>query len=155
MVGRDIGDVFSTLSRNTKFGDVLLEAKGMGSSKIHNISFQLRAGEVIGFAGLVGAGRTETVRALFGADKLTEGEIYLEGKKVIFKSPADAIREGIAFCPEDRKAQGLILHSTVPVSYTHLDVYKRQIQAYRRRPEARRTESSPRGWRSVQLLDFF
>ena len=113
MVGRDIGDVFSTLSRNTKFGDVLLEAKGMGSSKIHNISFQLRAGEVIGFAGLVGAGRTETVRALFGADKLTEGEIYLEGKKVIFKSPADAIREGIAFCPEDRKAQGLILHSTV------------------------------------------
>ena len=69
MVGRDIGDAFSKLSRNDQFGDVLLEAKGLTTNKIHNVNFNLRAGEIVGFAGLVGAGRTETVRALFGADK--------------------------------------------------------------------------------------
>jgi L-arabinose transport system ATP-binding protein len=113
MVGRDIGDAFSRLSRNDNIGEVLLEAKNLNTPKIKDVSFQLHAGEIVGFAGLVGAGRTETVRALFGADKLSSGEIFLEGKQVHFKSPADAIAAGIAFCPEDRKDQGLFLRSTI------------------------------------------
>lgn len=113
MVGRDIGNAFAKLSRNDKFGDILLEARGLTTNKIHNVNFNLRAGEIVGFAGLVGAGRTETVRALFGADKKAAGEVLMEGKPVDFKAPSDAIAAGIAFCPEDRKEQGLFLHNTI------------------------------------------
>ena len=113
MVGRKIGNVFSNLSRNTKIGDPLLEVKHVGNAKVHDASFTLHAGEIIGLSGLVGAGRTELVRMLFGADKMTAGEIVLEGKRVHFNSPADAIKAGIAFCPEDRKEQGLFLHSSI------------------------------------------
>ena len=77
------------------------------------MSFTLRRGEVLGFAGLVGAGRTETVRALFGADPIISGEIYINGEKVVIKSPKDAILHKIALCPEDRKEQGLILGQSV------------------------------------------
>lgn len=109
MVGRDIGDTYSKLKRNENIGDVLLEVKNLETRDVHDISFTLRKGEVLGFAGLVGAGRTELVRAIFGADPIISGEIKLEGKVVHFKSPTDAINHGIALCPEDRKEQGLIL----------------------------------------------
>ena len=109
MVGRDIGDTFANLSRNTQYGDMLLEVKNLTAPKVKDVSFTLRKGEIISFAGLVGAGRTEIVRALFGADKMTSGEIYLEGERVTFKSPAEAVDAGIALCPEDRKEQGLVL----------------------------------------------
>lgn len=113
MVGRDIGDTYKNLSRNDKFGDVMLEVKNLKTPYIHDVSFTVRAGEVVGLAGLVGAGRTEVARALFGADPVTGGEIILDGEKVKFKSPREAIDHGIALCPEDRKEQGLVMHRSI------------------------------------------
>ena len=78
-----------------------------------NISFDAYGGQVLGFSGLVGAGRTEVMRAIFGADHLDEGEIYVKGEKKYFKSPKDAIRAGIAFLTEDRKSQGLVLDQPI------------------------------------------
>jgi len=109
MVGRDIGDTYSNLSRNENFGDVVLEVKDLKTPYVHDVSFTLHYGEVLGFAGLVGAGRTEVARAIFGADPVTGGEIKFDGKTVRFKSPKEAIAHGIALCPEDRKEQGLML----------------------------------------------
>lgn len=113
MVGRDIGDTYANLSRNDKFGDVVLEVKNLVSYAVKGVSFQLHKGEVLGFAGLVGAGRTEVVRAIFGADPVLSGEVYLEGKQVKFGSPKQAIDAGIALCPEDRKEQGLVLWRSI------------------------------------------
>ncbi|NLA86081.1 MAG: sugar ABC transporter ATP-binding protein [Clostridiales bacterium] len=113
MVGRDIGDTYANLQRNEQFGDVLLEVNNLVTDDVHDISFKLRRGEIIGFAGLVGAGRTEVVRAIFGADKIKSGEIKLEGKPVHFKMPKDAIDSGIALRPEDRKEQGLVLWRSI------------------------------------------
>lgn len=113
MVGRDIGDTYSSLKRNDKIGDVLLEVKNLTTDAVHDVSFTLHRGEILGFAGLVGAGRTEVVRAIFGADPIISGEIILDGQKVEFKHPKDAIEAGIALCPEDRKEQGLIRFRSV------------------------------------------
>ncbi|MDR0905554.1 MAG: sugar ABC transporter ATP-binding protein [Oscillospiraceae bacterium] len=109
MVGRDIGDTYSHLSRNEEIGDVLLEVNNIVTEAVHDVSFKLHKGEIIGFAGLVGAGRTEVVRAIFGADPVLSGEIKLNGTPLHFSSPRDAIAQGIALCPEDRKEQGLVL----------------------------------------------
>ena len=113
MVGRDIGDTYANLKRNDKIGDVLLEVNNLVTDDVHDVSFRLRRGEVLGFAGLVGAGRTEVMRAIFGADPIISGEIKMEGKTVRFKSPKDAIDHGIALCPEDRKEQGLVLGRSI------------------------------------------
>ena len=113
MVGRDIGDTYANLSRNDKIGDVVLEVNDLVGYATKGVSFKLHKGEVLGFAGLVGAGRTEVVRAIFGADPVLGGEIKLEGKPVKFKSPKDAIEAGIALCPEDRKDQGLVLWRSI------------------------------------------
>jgi len=108
MVGRNLGDIFKGLDRNENIGETILEVKNLVANNVKNVSFSLRKGEILGFAGLVGAGRTETMRAIFGADKYTSGEIYVEGEKIEIKSPEDAIKNGIALCPEDRKDQGII-----------------------------------------------
>jgi L-arabinose transport system ATP-binding protein len=113
MVGRDIGDTYANLKRNDKIGDVLLEVNNLVTKDVKNVSFKLHKGEVLGFAGLVGAGRTEVMRAVFGADPIISGEIRMEGKPVRFKSPSDAIKNGIALCPEDRKEQGLVLKKSI------------------------------------------
>ena len=113
MVGRDIGDTYASLSRNDEQGDVLLEVENLITTAVRGVSFTLRRGEVLGFAGLVGAGRTEVARALFGADKVLSGQIKLNGQPLIFKSPKDAIDAGIALCPEDRKEQGLVLWRSI------------------------------------------
>jgi ABC-type sugar transport system ATPase subunit len=113
MVGRDIGNTYANLSRNVDFGDVILEVKSLKTPYVHDISFAMRRGEVVGFAGLIGAGRTEVARALFGADPIVSGEILFEGKPVHFKTPREAIENGIALCPEDRKDQGLTLLSSI------------------------------------------
>lgn len=107
MVGRDLGDVFQELDRNTEKGEVILKVEGLSNPWVHNVSFELRKGEILGFAGLVGAGRTETMRAIFGADERTEGIVTLEGRQVHFKSPKQAIENGIALVTEDRKDQGI------------------------------------------------
>ena len=113
MVGRNIGDTYSMLDRNDKFGDVVLEVRNLEGSMVHNVSFKLHAGEVLGFSGLVGAGRSETMQLIFGADKKKGGEILIEGKTVKIKGPKDAIKAGIGFCPEDRKEQGLVLGRSI------------------------------------------
>jgi len=113
MVGRDIGDTYSNLVRNDKLGDVLLSVRNLENDAIHGISFDLRRGEILGLAGLVGAGRTEIARAIFGADPIKSGKIIFDGKEVHFKSPVDAIASGIALCPEDRKEQGLLLGQSI------------------------------------------
>ncbi|MDR2501735.1 MAG: sugar ABC transporter ATP-binding protein, partial [Oscillospiraceae bacterium] len=113
MVGRDIGDTYANLKRNDKKGDVLLELENVSTDFIDNVSFKLHRGEIIGLAGLVGAGRSEVARAIFGADKLLGGKITLDGKVCDFKNPKDAIEAGIALCPEDRKEQGLILFRSI------------------------------------------
>lgn len=108
MVGRDLGDVFNELERNMVYGDTLLEVKNLNNKYIKNISFALKKGEILGFSGLVGSGRTEIMRAVFGADPVDSGEIIIHGKKIRIKSPQDAIKAGIGFCPEDRKQQGIV-----------------------------------------------
>jgi L-arabinose transport system ATP-binding protein len=113
MVGRDIGDTYSKLSRNEEYGDVVLEVNHLTTHIVSDISFKLRKGEIVGFAGLVGAGRTEVAQALFGVDTILSGEVKVDGKKVRFKSPKQAIDCGIALCPEDRKEQGLILWRSI------------------------------------------
>jgi ABC-type sugar transport system ATPase subunit len=118
MVGRDIGDTYAKLKRNDKMGEVLLEVNNLVTDYVHDVSFQLRKGEVLGFAGLVGAGRTEVMRAIFGADPIISGEIKIEGEKVSFKTPKDAIERGIALCPEDRKEQGLVLGRSIRENVT-------------------------------------
>ena len=113
MVGRDIGDTYANLKHNDAIGDVLLEVKDLCTDVLQNVSFELHRGEVLGLAGLVGAGRTEVARAIFGADPVQSGEIIFEGKSVKFAEPRDAIRMGIALCPEDRKEQGLELFRSI------------------------------------------
>jgi ABC-type sugar transport system, ATPase component len=118
MVGRDIGDIYNGLSRNDQIGDIVLEAKELTNDHIHDVSFRLHKGQVLGFAGLVGAGRSETMRAIFGADRLFSGEVYVKGQKCRIRCPRDAIRAGIGLCPEDRKEQGLVLTRSVKDNLT-------------------------------------
>lgn len=80
---------------------------------LKNISFNVRKGEIVGFAGLVGAGRSEVMRAVFGLDAISEGEILIDGKPVRINSPSDAIKHGLGLVPEDRKHDGLILGMSV------------------------------------------
>jgi len=125
MVGRDISnEFFNTTSSATE--DVVLEVKELSDGvRYKDISFQLHKGEIIGIAGLVGAGRTEMVRAIFGADQRKSGEILVEGKLVAIKMPEDAIRAGIMLIPEDRKLQGMvsILSTRSNVALSNLDRY--------------------------------
>lgn len=95
----------------------MLEVKNLNElGVLKNVSFKAYGGEILAFAGLVGAGRTETMRALFGADKIDSGEIYIQGKKVKNGSPGQAIRNGIAFLTEDRKGQGLVLSESIKMN---------------------------------------
>jgi ribose transport system ATP-binding protein len=108
MVGRRLEDFYEH-TRHTP-GKVVLEVRNMSDGdRVKGANFQLRQGEVLGLAGLVGAGRTELARLIFGADKRKSGEVYLEGRKLEIKEPKDAIRAGIGYVPEDRKLQGVFL----------------------------------------------
>lgn len=113
MVGRDLGDIFKALDREKTYGDILLEVEGLTTKDVHDVSFTLREGEILGFSGLVGAGRTEVMRAIFGADKITSGNIRLENKDALSNSPKQAIKRGIVLCPEDRKLQGILPNLSV------------------------------------------
>ena len=111
MVGRELNENFPT--RKTPVGEVILEAKNLTGNSVENISFQLRRGEILGFAGLVGSGRSETMELICGAKKMDSGEVWMNGKKMHITSPASAIEHGIGLIPEDRKEQGVILFNTV------------------------------------------
>ena len=111
MVGRELNESFP--ARTQKAGEVVLEARDLTGNSVEHISFQLHRGEILGFAGLVGSGRSETMELISGAKRPDSGEILINGRKVSIGSPASAIRHGIGLIPEDRKEQGVILHNTV------------------------------------------
>jgi len=97
---------------------VALKTQNLSNPNIHNVSFELRYGEVLGIAGLVGSGRTELARALFGIDPLHEGQIWIDGQQVHINSPRDALDKGIVLVPEDRKRQGLVMFQSVGFNLT-------------------------------------
>ncbi|MCH3917601.1 MAG: sugar ABC transporter ATP-binding protein [Spirochaetia bacterium] len=117
MVGHDIKQKYP--KKTFTKGEPLLEVKGLTHKGVyHDVSFTAYAGELLGFAGLVGAGRTEVMRGVTGADLITSGEVFVRGQKVKIKNPKDSISAGIAFLTEDRKAQGLILLRSVEFNST-------------------------------------
>ncbi|MCW3022194.1 MAG: monosaccharide transporter ATP-binding protein [Conexibacter sp.] len=108
MLGRPAGDLFPP--RNDRIGEPLLRVRGLSRQRaFSDISFDVRAGEVLGFSGLIGAGRSEVMRAVCGAEPAEAGTVEVAGAPVRLRSPRDAIRAGIAYLPEDRKEQGLVL----------------------------------------------
>jgi len=114
MVGREIENAYPERSAEAaKDETVVLEVRKLSNAHLKNVSFSLRRGEILGVAGLVGSGRTETARALIGADKASEKEVFVDGKKADIQSPTDALAYGICLIPESRKTQGLILDMTV------------------------------------------
>ena len=110
MIGRDIGQQF--VQKTNKVGEILLEVNGLTNEYIEDISFQVRAGEVVGFGGLIGARRTELLQAIYGVDSY-DGEIYYKGELIKNSSPKAAIDRGFSMVPEDRKDKGLILSHSV------------------------------------------
>lgn len=114
MIGRVVYEDPKTQSEVAEDADVVLEVRNLCSGNtIKDVSFKLRRGEILGFAGLMGAGRTEVARAVFGADPIDSGEIYVNGKKVEIKTPVDAVKHGIGYLSEDRKRYGLMLFKSV------------------------------------------
>ena len=113
MVGRVIYEDPKSTSNVTEDCEVVLEARNLCSDDVKDVSFVLRRGEILGFAGLMGAGRTETARLLFGADKRDGGEILVKGQPVIINNPVDAVKAGIGYLSEDRKQYGLCLGLSV------------------------------------------
>ena len=112
MVGRNLKEKFPRIESVP--GKTILEVKNLNAGKnVRDVSFKLREGEILGFAGLMGAGRTETVRALFGADAKETGEIILDGKNIVIRQPSDAIKAGLFAVPEDRKHDGLCVKLSV------------------------------------------
>lgn len=112
MVGRDLNDIFPKMK--AEIGETFLEVKNLSKKgKLCNINFEVRKGEILGIAGLMGAGRTELIEAIFGVNLAEEGETFIKGRKVKINSPRDAIKNGIAFVSEDRKLVGLNLCGSV------------------------------------------
>lgn len=112
MVGRELSSYYTRNKHEIK--DISLEVKGLGHEKyFSNVNFYARYGEIVGFAGLVGARRTELMKTIFGAYRKSGGDIYLDGKKVEINRPQDAIENGIVYVSEDRRDEGLILKNDV------------------------------------------
>jgi len=121
MLGRTLNAMFP--ARDSYKGEQIIKVDDIHfRDKVKGVSFEVKAGEVLGIAGLVGSGRTETVRAIFAAEKKSHGKIFLEGKEVHFRSPHTAVREGIGMIPEDRKKHGIILSLSIKqnISLTNL-----------------------------------
>ena len=119
MVGRVIYEDPKTESAVPKDAPVVLKVEHLNAGRmVKDVSFELRKGEILGFSGLMGAGRTETARALFGADPKQSGDIYVNGKKVDIKNPQDAVKCGIGYLSEDRKRYGIVVDKTVAENST-------------------------------------
>lgn len=119
MVGRVIYEDPKTESKVPKDAPVVLKVEHLNAGRmVQDVSFELRKGEILGFSGLMGAGRTETARALFGADPKTSGDIYVNGEKVTINSPQDAVRHGIGYLSEDRKRYGIVVQKTITENST-------------------------------------
>lgn len=112
MIGREIGERYPV--RNSKIGDVAFEVKNLNCpGAFENVSFEVRAGEVLGVSGLMGAGRTEIMQAIFGNMPNVTGQLLLDGKEIKNKNPQQAIQNGIGFITEDRKVEGLMLEESI------------------------------------------
>ncbi len=112
MIGREIGERYP--ARNAKIGDTIFEVKDLTCPGVfQDVSFEVYAGEVLGVSGLMGAGRTEIMQAIFGNMPHVSGEIRLEGKKITNKNPQEAMKNGIGFITEDRKVEGLMLEESI------------------------------------------
>jgi ribose transport system ATP-binding protein len=127
MIGRSIDQEYPERARNV--GDTILKVSNINTSKLHDISFELKKGEILGLVGLVGAGRTEIVRAIFGADKVHGRRITVNNKEVQIRTPKDAINAGLGFVTEDRKQLGLLLKFSVQsnISMANLDKIKKGL----------------------------
>ena len=109
MVGRVVYEDPKEVSNVPADAEVVLKVEHLRAGKmVKDVSFELRKGEILGFSGLMGAGRTETARAIFGADKIEGGDIYVHGRKVTIKSPKDAVKHGIGYLSEDRSDMVLL-----------------------------------------------
>jgi L-arabinose transport system ATP-binding protein len=111
MVGRDVGGMFARTGRAP--GDPVIEVRGLTTERVKSVNLTVRAGEVVGLAGLMGAGRSAVARGIFGLDRMTAGQIAVDGRPVAVRAPSDAIRAGVALCPEDRKRDALVLQRSV------------------------------------------
>ena len=126
MVGREMGQEYPKEVGNV--GGTILEVKNLSRGILQDISFEVKSGEVFGISGLVGAGRTELARAILGIDKPESGEVYVRGKKVHYRTFADAIRDGLGLIPEERKLQGLVQIMSVKRNTTLVNM-KRVLRA--------------------------
>jgi ribose transport system ATP-binding protein len=123
MIGRTLSQMFP--ERNVEIGDTIFEVKNLNRKGIiKNINFSIKEGEVVGLSGLVGCGRTEVARAIFGADPIDSGELYLRGKKLNIKSPKDAVKQKVGLVPENRKDQGVILSMSIKHNSTMASLKK-------------------------------
>ncbi|MBG9914389.1 sugar ABC transporter ATP-binding protein [Bacillus sonorensis] len=112
MVGRELTERYP--ERHPKPGPIVLEVKNASKKGVfEHVGFQVRAGEIVGVSGLMGAGRTEIMRAIFGLDPLDSGDIFINGKKAVIKKPGDALQKGIGFITENRKDEGLVLDASI------------------------------------------
>lgn len=123
MVGRDMDQMFPALAKPAD--ETMLEVRNLGSARghFHDVNFSVRRGEIFGIAGLVGAGRTELVRAIAGADPIADGAVLLNGKEITPRSPREAIDNGIVLVPEDRKLQGVVLTHSIAenIAYSNFE----------------------------------
>ena len=133
MVGRELTEYYKRTAH--EIGDVALEVRNMNSGTIfRDISFKIHRGEIVGFSGLVGAGRSEIMKAIFKVDKMDSGSVYVFGKEVHLKNVKDAIDHGIALIPEDRKKEGLVLKNSVAfnLTLTVQDKFKKGIIVHKK-----------------------
>ncbi|WP_103326555.1 sugar ABC transporter ATP-binding protein [Bacteroidetes bacterium endosymbiont of Geopemphigus sp.] len=122
MLGRSMKQMYP--QRTPKIGREVLKVKELSSkNRVHKVSFSVKSGEIVGLSGLVGSGRTETLRAIFGADKKSSGHVFLQDKKISFSSLRKAVKSGLGLVPEDRKQQGVLLNLSIKnnISLTSLD----------------------------------
>ena len=135
MVGRELTDAYP--APRSAVGDVVFEARNVGNSQVHDVGFTLRKGEILGFGGLVGAGRTELARLIFGADPMFSGGMVKNGSEYRPESPQQALANGVGLIPEDRKHQGLVLGQSIRknISYSSLRRYAGKLMNVKSRKE--------------------
>lgn len=135
MIGREMKDYFPP--RQVEVGEIIFQVKHLNcGNQVRDVSLHVRKGEVLGLSGLVGAGRTETFRAIFGAEKKDSGEIHIDNKPVTITSPQDAVAFGVGMLPEDRKQHGVLLEMPVKINST-LTIINRLKKSFDRIDEAR------------------
>ena len=163
MVGRAIENIYGQRQQDSVIGDVLFEAKAISrSGAFEQVSFQIRQGEIVGFAGLVGAGRTEVGRAIFGAEPIEAGALYLEGRQLQIAAPDQAIAQGIGYMSEDRKTQGLYLRFDIRTNFVanHLQDFcgpgdflsEAQIETYAHANVKKFNIMTPSIWQTLKNL---